>query len=146
MILALVLPAVPRSAASPVGQCWILLDFEAAVCASCIRPALDCLAALPELLQEERLLGIIVFAGPAEPQAAATRRKIVEKQWDALARASRIRMPVVFDAGPLWRGILGDRIALALGFDPGTRSIRNFSLPLQGAELDAFLALLLHSR
>ncbi len=144
MILAVVLPAVAGSAAPPAGRCWILLDFDAAVCASCIRPALDCLAALPEALQEERLLGVIVFAGPTEPIAAASRRKIVEKQWDALARASRLRMPVVFDAGPLWRGILGDRIAVALGFDPGTRSLRRFPLPLQGEELDAFLALLLH--
>ena len=144
MILAAILPAVIEFPASPAGRGWVLLDFDAAICASCFQPALDCLAALPESLQEENLLGIVVFAGPSDPQAAAARRRVVEKQWDALARSGRIRMPVVFDGSSLWKGILGNRIALALCFDPGTRSLREFPLPLHGAEFDAFLALLLH--
>ena len=129
--------------ARPSTRCWVVIDFDAVFCSTCFDPFLDLCRALPASIQEDRVLGVVVFSSP-KGEAASSRRGIVERKWEGVREANGIRFPVVFDDGPIFRHWLGDRQTKILGFDWQTRTVREFDLPLRGQRFDELLSLLLN--
>lgn len=128
--------------ARPLTRCWVVIDFDAVFCSTCFEPFLDLCRALPVSIQEDRVLGVIVFTSP-KGVVSSSRRGIVERKWEGVREANGIRFPVVFDDGPIFRRWLGKNQAKILGFDGRTLTVREFDLPLRGRRFEELLSLLL---
>jgi hypothetical protein len=131
-------------AAPPRCQCWIIIDFDAVFCAPCLDPLLAFCRALPESIQDGRVLGIVVYRAPSDPKEAGKRRKIVEAKWDGFHKANGFHFPAVVDDGPVFRRWLAKGAAKVLFFDGLARAIREFELPLRPERFDEMLSLLLN--
>jgi hypothetical protein len=143
-VLILVAAETNPGAAALRMQCWIVIDFDAVICASCFEPVLAFCRVLPAAVQEDRVLGIVVFKPLGTPLETARRRRIVQTQWDGLHKANGFRFPVVLDDGPRFRRWLESGAAKVLCFDGSARALREYDLPLRPAALDEFLSLLLN--
>ena len=130
--------------AGPRYQCWLLIDLDAASCSLCLEPLLAFCRSLPAAVQEGRILGIVVYAAPADPKDAGRRRKIMEAKWDGFQRAQGFRFPSVLDDGPVFRRWLEKGAARVLFFDGSARAVREFELPLPPGRFDEMLSLLLN--
>jgi hypothetical protein len=125
-------------------QCWIIIDFDAVFCAACLDPLLAFCRALPATVQEGRVLGIVVYGPPADPQDEDHKRKIMEAKWDGFHKVHGFRFPAVLDDGPIFRRWLDKGAARVLFFDGPARIVREFELPLRADRFDEMLSLLLN--
>jgi hypothetical protein len=129
---------------APRYQCWIIIDFDVVSCSLCLEPLLEFCRALPLAAQEGRVLGIVVYAAPGNPEDEGRKRRIMEAKWDGFQKAHGFRFPAVLDDGPVFRRWLEKGAAKVLFFDGPAKAIREFDLPLRPGRFDEMLSLLLN--
>jgi hypothetical protein len=141
----LIVCAAESGLAAPVRfQCWVIVDFDSLLCPGCLEPLLGFCRALPASVQEDRLLGVVVFRPAKNPGEGLRRRRIVEAQWNGFRKAHDIRFPAVLDDGPVFRRWLTAGAAKVLCFDERARTFRELELPLRPGRFDELLSLLLN--
>jgi hypothetical protein len=123
-------------------RCWILLDIESFYCAPCLEPLLDLCRALPARVQEDRVLGVLVYEAAGGSERSELRSRIVLKKWQGFRKTHDIRFPAVADTGPFFRGFLKDAIVVLLAHE-GRNVLLSYSLPLQAGQLDEIVEILL---
>jgi hypothetical protein len=142
--LALTGPLLPGAPAVPPpvrgGECWVLIDLDAFYCGLCLDALTAFCRAVPSVLQEERLRGILLLRPPSASGSDAVQLRIALKKWDGFRKANDIRFPVFCDEGRLFAAREnGGRIVL---LDPAGRVLRGFGLPLKPKELAQVLSFL----
>jgi len=136
--------SIGLDAAHPTGKniCWFLLDFDAIFCAPCLAPLFDLCRALPAIVQERQVRGVLVYSSPPDKERAERRAKIVRKKWQGFMKANDIRFPVAFDDAHVFN-YLSKSGALLLLFDFDLHVIKKYGFPLTREQLNEILELLL---
>jgi len=136
--------ALPLQSPAPAGpQAWLFIDFDAVLCASCLDRLLDFARALPDIIQEERLRGIVVYREPAEADQALRRGKIVARKWEAVRKTHGLKFPAVFHSGPPFREWMGAAGIKLVCLDQAGGRVRVYDLPLGPGQVDEVRAILL---
>ncbi len=123
-------------------RCWVLMDIESFYCAPCLEPLLALCRALPARVQEDRILGVLVYEAAGGSERSELRSRIVLKKWQGFRKAHDIRFPAVADTGPFFRGFLKDGIVILLVHE--ARSVlASYTLPLKSGQLEEIVETLL---
>jgi len=123
-------------------RCWVLMDIESFYCAPCLEPLLALCRALPARVQEDRILGVLVYEAAGGSERSELRSRIVLKKWQGFRKTHDIRFPAVVDTGPFFRGFLKDGIVVLLAHE-GRNVLLSYSLPLKAGQLEEIVETLL---
>ena len=140
-LLLLILGVLP-SAAFGDTFCLLVMDSESLVCSPCLDPLLRLCRALPVLVQEERVLGVLVPRGPAQGSEDSPHIRIIEKKLSGLMQANDLRFPVLVDRFRVFGDLTG-RGSAAVLFDRDRRLMKKYILPLSSRQLEELLDALL---
>jgi hypothetical protein len=134
--------AAPASSGVGRNSCWVIMDIESFFCPPCLQPLLDFCRALPAVVQEERVQGILVSRAPEAGELAGRRRLIVQKKWLGFRQANDIRFSAVMDDSRFFSGFSKASFVI-LFFDEETQSLKCYSLPLGSAQIEEIMGHLL---
>jgi len=134
--------AAPALSGAGRSSCWVIMDIESFFCPPCLQPLLDFCRALPAVVQEERVHGILVSRAPEAGERAGRRRLIVQKKWLGFRQANDIRFSAVMDDSRFFSGMLKGGFMILL-LDEETQSLKGYALPLRSAQIGELMGHLL---
>jgi hypothetical protein len=140
-------PVIPAgggavSAAAGGGNtAWVLIDFDSFSCGVCLEALVGFARAVPQLIQEKCVRGILVRRSQGSGESAIREAGILAKKWNGFRKANDIRFPVFIDGGRFLANDLAAGPAVLL-FDESAGTLRAYPLPLRPGQLEEVLAIL----
>ncbi len=132
----------PLSSGANRNFCWVIMDIESFFCSPCLQPLLDFCRALPAVVQEERVRGILVSHAPGAGDRDGRRRLIVQKKWLGFRLANDIRFSAVMDDSRFFSGFSKAGFLILL-FDEDAQSLKCYPLPIGPAQIGEIISHLL---
>jgi hypothetical protein len=122
--------------------CLLMMDAESLLCTPCLEPLLRFCRALPDVVQEERVQGIVVFGGSRRDSGDNIHVRILKKKMAGFIQANSLKFSVYFDEYQVFKGLAPKGISAIL-FNQDRLSIKKYIFPLDPGQLDELLSLLL---
>jgi hypothetical protein len=123
-------------------RCWIVLDLDSLSCSPCLEPLLDFRRVLPERVQEERIMAVLVTGRSSGDETGRRRATIARKKWQGYSKANGIRFAGVVDEAGFFRAPL-QAAAVLLLFDRENGRLKAYPFPLRPGQIDEIMAVLI---
>jgi hypothetical protein len=144
---AVLLPPAPiRGIAGPAtmrggNSGWVLVDFDSFSCGLCLEALVGFTRAIPQVIQETCLRGVLVRRSRARGEEGARETAILAKKWAGFRKANDVRFPIFIDDSRFFANdlALGSTV---LVFDEGAGTLRAYPLPLRPCQVEEILAVL----